>query len=377
MEGLIRKNRTSRFLNRILLGLVVLLLSAGQTLAQNKILAQYESKSSKGVSDATNVNSDDNSYAKVDAYGGAALGLGAYSGSIQMKFDQTVPANQWSYIRVDLDGGLIDALLGGSLGDALGGVLSTVLLGDLTIQVSALDSGTTVLSRKSGQGFGTDRVRLLTTGDGYALIALRPNKDYNQLKFKASSVVLAAGTVFHNKVYDAFTFEGSGGECGRPFATSFDGSGLDLSVLPVGDQHLDRAIDTDEETHSTLKKPTLLGLSVAGSLSQYFYFPTSSSENTSVNMKISLGSGGVLNTDLLGATQVIFYNGNDVVDKRALMSSLLNNTDVLNALGGGSSEVVTFAPGKPFDRIEVRLNSPVGVSLLGSALDIYDVQRYD
>src|SRR5699024_2509588 len=132
-------------------------------------------------------------------------------------------------------------------------------------------------------------------------IALRPDHDYNQLRFKASSVVLLLGTVFHNKVYDAFTFEGSGGECGRPFATSFDGSGLDLSVLPVGDQHLDRAIDTDEGTHSTLKKPTLLDVNVAGSLSQYFYFPTSSSENTSVNMKISLGSGGVINTDLLGA----------------------------------------------------------------------------
>src|SRR5690606_28679209 len=38
---------------------------------------------------------------------------------------------------------------------------------------------------------------------------------------------------------------------------------------------------------------------------------------------------------------------------------------------------MTFAPGRPCDRAEVRLTSPVGVALLGDALRIYDVPRYD
>src|SRR5690606_7834876 len=93
---------------------------AGKGYGQEKVLAKYESKSINGVSGETNVNTDDDTYAEVKAYGGALLGAGAYSGSIQMKFDETIPANQWSYIRVELAGGLTDVLLGGSLGNALG-----------------------------------------------------------------------------------------------------------------------------------------------------------------------------------------------------------------------------------------------------------------
>src|SRR5690606_34633101 len=121
----------------------------------------------------------------------------------------------------------------------------------------------------------------------------------------------------------------------------------------------------------------LLGLSVAGSQSQIFNFGSLSTDESTLNIKLRLGSGGVLNADLLGATEVILYNGATKVYQRSLQSSLLHNTDLLNLLQSGQPITMTFAPGRPFDRAEVRLTSPVGVALLGDALRIYDVQRYD
>src|SRR5690625_2299933 len=359
--------------------LVLILASEEYGETQGKALAQYELKSNQGVSGETNVNTDDDTYAEVKAYGGAALGLGSYSGSIQMKFDGNIPGDQWSYMRVDLDGGLIDALLGGSLGDLLGGLLSGILLGDLTIEVSALNSsGTTVLTRNSDQGFGTDRVRLMETGEGHFLIGLKPDQEYNRVKFKASSRTLLLGTIFTNKVYNAFTFDDIGNDCGRPLATSFDGGGgIDLKVADLNDQYLGRAIDEDMDSYSQLKSTAVLGVDLGSTLSQYFYFPTKSPETATVNVKLALGSGGLVNTDLLGAIEVVLYNDNDIVYHRSLQSSLLNNTDLLNLLDSGDPVMITLAPGREFDRMQIKLNSPVGLNLLGNGVKIYDVQRYD
>src|SRR5699024_1415879 len=271
-----------------LLLLILLPLGNQKAEAQEKVLAKYESKSNNGISGETNVNIDDNTYAEVKTSSGIALGIGAYSGSIQMKFDETIPANQWSYIRVDLDGGLVDALLGGSLGDLLGGIVSGIALGDLIIEASAIDaSSTTVLSRDSDDDFNTDRVRLVETGEGHYLIGLKPDQDYNRVKLKASvSSLLGLGNTFTNKVYSAFTYDDSGDNCGRPLATSFDGSeGISLDVLPVDNQKLGDAIDDDLDSYSLLKSSAVLNLSVAGSLSQYFYFPTKSDETATLNLK--------------------------------------------------------------------------------------------
>src|SRR5690625_5188410 len=352
-----------------------------QSYAQTKILAEYESKSNNGVSDETNVNTDNNDYAEVKTSSGVALGIGAYSGSLQMKFDETIPANQWSYIRVELDGGLVDVLLGGTLGNALGGIISGIALGDLIVEASALNSETEVLKRNSNQGFDTDRVRLIETGEGHYLIGLKPDQDYNQVKFKASvNSLLGLGNTFTNKVFYAFTYDenDSAGDCGRPLATSFDGSsGIDLTLLNLDNQHLNRAIDDDPNTYSELSNSSLLGLSVASTLSQYFYFPTESAETASVNVKLGMSSSGLLDLDLLGATEIVFYQGSDEVHKRSLKSSLLHNTNALNLLDAGNPVTLTFAPGRKFDRIEFRLNSPVGLNLLSAGFRIYDVERFD
>src|SRR5690606_24017320 len=80
-------------------------------------------------------------YATLTSGAGIAGGIGAYSGHIELKYSGTgASAHEVSYIRVDSEGDLFDALLGVSLGDAIGGLLGSVALGNQYIVVQALDA---------------------------------------------------------------------------------------------------------------------------------------------------------------------------------------------------------------------------------------------
>lgn len=337
------------------------------------------------VQNQTNATLDDNTYARLLASPGLAVGLGSYQGVIELQFPSTIPADQWSYVRIGADNTLLRALLGGSLGNTLGTILGGVLLGNQEFEIDVRNNTTSVLTRTNTQGFSTDRVKLITDGNGYNYIAVKPAQTYNRVRITNRSIsAVGLGTEYHLDVYNAFTYNNATGACGRPFGTSFDGSaGLGLQVADLNNQYLERAIDTDANSYSLLKSSGVLDLSVARSFSQHFYFATTSPAESTLNIKLALGSGGVVNTDLLGGIEVILTKWNpstgqnDVVYRRSLHSGLLNNTNALNLLQSGSAATLTFAPGRTFDRVEVRLNSTVGLSVLGSGVRIYDVQRYD
>jgi len=320
---------------------------------------------------------EDDSYATMRA-GGGIIGLGSFEAVLELKFNTTRPKDSWSYVRLDPeDSNLIKVLLGGSLGNLLGDVLEYVLTGNQEIIIDALMGNTSILSRSSTQSFGTNRVKLLQTPDGHYYLGIKPPDDYDRIRI-TNQVAAVLGAQKQLKVYNAFYYEDDGDACGRPFATSFDGGGgIGLKLADLNNQHLIRAIDDDMNSYSTLKSTALLDLNLGSSLSQHFYFATPSSETTSLNIKLALGSGGLINTDLLGAINVILYDNDDEeVYVRSLQSSLLNNTDLLNLLDSGQPIILTFAPGKSFSRVEIRLNSPVGLSLLGDGIKVYDVQRY-
>lgn len=391
----------SKLLTKLMLFVgVFIFASQTQTWAQTKVLANevtYTSGNDKmtslvgcgplllnpcyapTVENPNNALANDNNYARLLASPGLALDLGSYKGIIELKFAQTLPADTWSYVRMEGDSELFRALLGGSLGNLLGDVLGYVLIGNQEVIIDARMGGTTVLSRSSTQGFGTDRVKLMQDGAGNNYLAIRPASDYDRLRItNQTGSLLGLGSEKTLDVYSAFYYEDTGNDCDRPFATSFDGGGgIGLEVGDLNDQNLGNAIDDDENSFSRLKSSSVLNVNVASTLSQYFYFPTVSAETTTANIKLALGSGGLVNTDLLGAIEIIFFEDNTIVSRRSLQSSLLNNTNALTLLDSGDPVTLTFAPGKAFDRIAIKLNSPVGVNLLGNGVKIYDVQRYD
>ncbi|WP_150452045.1 hypothetical protein [Arenibacter lacus] len=359
-----------------------------QSRAQTKVLANeitYTSGKKGGINTSPTVEnpnnslSDNDDYARLLASPGLAAGLGSYKGIIELKFAQTLPADRWSYVRMEGDSDLFRALLGGSLGNTLGTVLGAVLIGNQEVIIDARMGSTSVFSRSSTLGFGTDRVKLIQDGGGNNYLAIRPANNYDRLRITNQiGSLLGVGNEKTLDVYNAFYYEDTGDDCGRPFATSFDGGGgIGLEVADLNDQNLSNAIDNDLNTFSRLKSSSILDVNVASTLSQYFYFPSTSAGTTTANIKLALGSGGLVNTDLLGAVEIIFFEDNTIVSRKSLQSSLLNNTNALTLLDNGDPVTLTFAPGKAFDRIAIKLSSPVGVNLLGNGVKIYDVQRYD
>lgn len=385
-----------------LIGLIFLFFVNQEVYAQTKILAKevmYTSGDDKMTSligcgslvlepcyaptvlDPNNALIEDNTYARLLASPGLALDLGSYNGIIELKFQETIPANQWSYVRIDGNNDLLRALLGGSLGELLGGVLGAVLIGNQEITIDARMGSNSVLSRNSNQSFDTDRVKLLEDADGNFNLAIRPDQAYDRIRITNDiGTALGLGNEVILDVYYAYTYDPTepATNCGRPLATSFDGGGgINLNLLNLGEQNLGNAIDEDEDTYSVLDNASLLGLSVAGSLSQYFYFPTVSSETATLSLRLGANSSSVLNLDLLGATEVIFYNGADIVHERSLESSLLHNTEALDLLTENHPFTINFGIGKAFDRVELRLNAAIGLNLISEALRVYDIQRYD
>src|SRR5699024_6195912 len=167
----------------------------------------------------------------------------------------------------------------------------------------------------------------------YIYLAMRPNSDYDRIRITNDiGSLLGLGNEVQLDVYNAFYYDETTIEdCGRPFATSFDGGGgIDLEVGDLNNQNLSNAIDEDENSFSRLKSYSVLSLNVGNSLSQYFYFSSTASTSSALNLKLALGSGRMINTNLLGTIEITLYDSQDnVVYKRSLQSRLLHNTDIL------------------------------------------------
>ena len=146
--------------------------------------------------------------------------------------------------------------------------------------------------------------------------------------------------------------------CNSPSFTTTSVSGLGL--LGAGVTNPDNAIDGDVNTFSQL---TLGVVSVAASVEQEVYFDaaTQATEDFKVSLSIdpNLLAVGVANNITFEA-----YNGTTLVSSSTL-SSLLS-LDLLGLLEDGDIAAIPFDVAGPADRVVVRLNALLGVSLVQS-----------
>lgn len=376
--------------------LILFFVPMSHSWAQGKVIAQYSKhdtskKSLLGpnvVDNPLNVNTDDNTYATLYASPGGLLALGNYTSFIEVKFPNEIKANTWSYVELSGDSDLFSALLGGTLGKTLSDLLGAILLGKQEIKVEAINNAnTTVLTASSNgssgsgsgivYGFNTDRVRLIENKEGKYLLAINPDQDYRSIKISNKALSLVGlFTEYKIDVYKAFTYtSGSSASCGKPLGTSYDGAGISLDLLQIQSQRLNAAIDDSLDTYSLLQSGSLVDVNVGGHISQYFYFPTTSSPESTFNIKLGANTG-LLNLDLLAGIEVNAYKGSTLVYSKSLKGGLLNGVDILGLIGGSTPGTLTFAPGKAFDKVEVRLNKGVTVGVASGGVRIYDVQRY-
>ncbi|WP_405410004.1 gliding motility-associated C-terminal domain-containing protein [Maribacter sp. Asnod1-A12] len=312
------------------------------------------------------------SSAVVNANSGLLLGLGSYSGHIELAFPNEIPANQTSYIRLDTEDDLLPFLLGGNLGGLLADVAGLVILGNQEFSVDVKNNNTSILQADSGiaNSFAANAVRVVSNSDGDYFMAVTPNAAYNRINLenRVGSLV-GLNTQKELNVFGAFTADNAN-TCLNVDYTSFDGSGITLDLLELsgaGVTNPEFAIDDDINTFSELGFGIV---SVAANMSQTFYLDTPSDSDDvfyfTMGVDPSLLQLGVLNN-----IQVLADNGTNA----NVFSDNINNLldlDLLGLLTDNGTVTIPVEPGVSIDRISIDLSSLLGVSL-DQKIRIYDV----
>src|SRR5690606_4231779 len=145
----------------------------------NPVCANVDIVSADFVDDAayaTDGNFD--SYASIRSGTGILLGLGNRSGHLEVSFPSTgVPANKTTYIRIDYDVEVLNALLAGSLGNTVGGLVNGLLLGEHYFDIHLTNAGSNVLQTSSIDNFNNanGQVRIVQDAAGRYYIAIKSN----------------------------------------------------------------------------------------------------------------------------------------------------------------------------------------------------------
>ena len=323
---------------------------------------------------------DDNfdSYSTVRSDSGILVGIGNRAGHLEAKFDSPVPAGKTTYVRIDYDKDVLSSLLAGSIGNVVSGLVNGLLLGNHYFEIQLRNGSTETLNTSSANLFSSSngQVKLVQDKEGRYYIAIKAINAFTNIRItdKTDAVV---GVLAPDKFLNIYSicFDNASDICNQAFSTSYDGSGITLGLLNLGKTGVinpQYAIDGSDTTFSEIN----LGLlSVAGSMSQYIHYNSLSDPHGVFKIKLALAASKTLNVDLLGAYEVLAYNGANEVYRKTLSAGLLNGTDLLGLLGG-SETTITFAPGKAFDRIEIRVNGLLNVSAFESAVKVFDVKRF-
>lgn len=362
-----------KYLNRFLLVLVfiVFLISMqsafGQQQFANTIISESQVVNSGQAIDQNLLSS-----AIINANSGLALGVGSYSGYLELEFPTEIPANQTSFIRLDTEDDLLPFLLGGNLGGLLADVAGIVILGNQEFAIDVKNNNTTILQADSGiaNSFNTNGVKVVTDGMGDYFMSVSPNSAYNRIRLqnKVGSLI-GLNTLKELDVYGAFT-AASSSSCLNADYTSFDGTGITLDLLQLagaGVTNPEFAIDNDKDTYSELG----LGIvGVAASISQTFYFDAPSDPTDVFYITIGVDPS-LLQLNVINNIQISADNGSSTNVFTDNLSNLLD-LDLLGLLTDTGSVTIPINPDVTIDRITINLSSLLGVNL-DQSINIFDV----
>lgn len=358
-------------------------LSYGQTVTQ-KIRPDIASGS-----DVTNpsfsIDSDVNTFGQVNSYGGLLLGGGAYSGTLALGYNtnaKMVPAKSKFYLKVNSnETGLLDALLGGSLGNLLKGILNVVIGGEHITSFNLKNkTGNSVISVSTNNSSANqDKVTFAKDAEQnyYAIFYPKDSVKTIEVNDKTSFTLLLGG-LNNFKVYDSYYYKDDVSDCDVSLLTSYTAGGGLLSLIasePVVNAHY--AIDNDLTTYSKIGITALLNLNASGTVEQFFHLPKAVKDKV-VRLKIRMPSG-LLKLDVGSQSSVVFYKDGVEVSTVKLDSSVLG-LDLLGLINQNNAEFSFLAAprdanGKiiPFDKVGIRVFKPLSVNLLNAE----DIRVYD
>ncbi|MDT0554859.1 gliding motility-associated C-terminal domain-containing protein [Patiriisocius hiemis] len=335
--------------------------------AQTKIVANQITFESN-VDNSANTVIENGDFGTLNSYGGIAIGVGAYSGELEVEYPATVPANTTSYVRIDFDEDFLNCLLGGNLGGLLADLVGNIIFGDHYFEIEARNGTTTVLSNTSTNPPSSESFRIVVDKDGNYYIAITPDQDYNRIYIEDNTDALLLGVLQSTDVYNAFYFTDN--QCATdPLFTDFDGDGITLDAIQLGGAGVTNpefAIDDDPDNYSEISMGTL---GILGSMEQTVYFPNPYTPTDDFNVTLAVDPT-LLTLGLLNNVEVSAWNGTQMVFEQDIASVI--NLDVLTLLQNGQRADVLFEPGATFDRVSISISSLVSVNLAQS-LDFYGV----
>ncbi|MRI00168.1 T9SS type B sorting domain-containing protein [Kriegella sp. EG-1] len=321
---------------------------------------------------ANAVDENLNSNAEIMASSGIAIGIGAYSGVLELGFPQTISANKTSYVKIETEDDLLPSLLGGSLGNLLANITGTLLIGNQEFSVEAKNGSTTVLSRASNStiGFSNDDLRVVSDANNNYFLAIAPSIDYNRIKItnRIGSLIGLNNTKALN-IFGAYNSSGTS-NCGTPNYTSFSGNGITLDLLNIGGAGVTNPGAAIDQNTSTSSELSLGILGVAASIEQTIYFDTPSHEDDSFYIQLSTNPS-LLQAGILNNIEVVGQNGPNNIVFTDNLNNLIN-LDVLTLLQSNSMATIEVRPEANVDRLTIRLSSLLNVAL-EQQLEIHEV----
>ena len=355
--------RTKHFILLLPLFFCSLSYSQSNTFA-NVIVSEDEVTASNNAIDS-NLSTE----AQISASSGIALGIGAYSGHLELEYATTVPANTTSFVKIEAEDDILSSLLGGSLANLLSNMTGTLLLGNQEFDVAIKNNSNTVLNGSSSSLVADNLGIVIDENNGYHL-AISPDAPYNRIRLtNRVGSLIGLGNTRNLDVAGAYYASGSD-NCGEPAFTSFDGNGITLDVLNIagsGVTNPNLAIDGDPLTASEIGFGVL---GVAADIEQVFYFdlPTDPTDQVYFNIAMdpSLLQAGIANNiEFIG-------ENNDTGTTTSFTLSDLLDLDVLGLLENNDIATIAIDPNIPLDRVSVRLSSLLNVSL-DQQMQVYEV----
>jgi len=323
---------------------------------------------------ANAVDTDLTTFSEIRANSGLALGIGAYSGNLEVAYPQILGANTAMYVRIDTEDHLLSCLLGGNIGGLLADIAGVALLGNQEFSIEAKNGGNTVLSGHSNilGSFSNDDLRVVVNSDNKYFLALNPSEAYDRivLENRVGSLI-GLNNTRRLSISGAFYTNGND-ECGAPGYTSYNGHGLTLDLLNIGGAGVtdpNFAIDGDSSTFSQLG----LGLiGVAADIQQTVYFDTPSFSDDSFFIQLALDPS-LLQAGIANNIEIVAQNGPDNEVFSGNLSSFLN-VDLLGLLQSNNTATIELRPESQVDRLTIRLSSLLNASL-DQQIRIHDVYR--
>lgn len=303
------------------------------------------------------------SYAELKANPGILLGIGNYDGYVEIEFPSLIPANTTSYVKIDIDDELLDALVAGSLGGQVANLAGFVLTGNQEFFVDVKNNTTSVLSGASNNpsSFGTENLSVVVNRYNETFIAITPAQNYNRVRITnhAGASLIGINQDKLMRVYGAY-YVSNPALCGDPGFTNYNAGGLGVDLLTLtgaGASDIHKAIDTDYNAFSEL---SLGVLNLPAWIDQRVYFEglSDSADVYGVIFRVDpslsvLGLGDNIHFRAQnGATTVYSTN----------LTPLLTAQQAANLISG-NPVTIYLNPGVPTDRIGMTYNAFLGINL--------------